>query len=271
MDFGWNDFALSAYQMSCEALVAFGHAEATNYGARPRHEPRFPEALPRWDDVCCAIVALADQNGLLKFMAPESHGRQTSLAGRHPLMTIASSYGLGSALATPAVISVLEVLDLVEHDRWTAGAELILWREQPPQWRMDVTADPRFTAAVSLAATTMPCEIRQVFDRLITITDADVAEWLERRAQRQSVHFSLELPVVSAPVPTTAFEVRKRIAFSRLGELDWLFFRRWRLVQGWLTPDAAACALAIFHDPLAIAVRRGVVALAAPEARGFPA
>ncbi|MEO1200690.1 MAG: hypothetical protein AAFX39_15940 [Pseudomonadota bacterium] len=38
-----------------------------------------------------------------------------------------------------------------------------------------------------------------------------------------------------------------------------LFFRRWRLDDGWLSPQAAEQALEIFHDPLAIAMRRAVV------------
>lgn len=58
---------------------------------------------------------------------------------------------------------------------------------------------------------------------------------------------------------------RRGVAFCRAFELDWLFFRRWRLPDGWLEPDPPERALEIFHDPLAIAMRKGVVGRLWPE------
>lgn len=39
--------------------------------------------------------------------------------------------------------------------------------------------------------------------------------------------------------------------FMRKHELEYLFFERWRLGDGWLTDEAGGRALAVFHDPLA--------------------
>lgn len=54
-------------------------------------------------------------------------------------------------------------------------------------------------------------------------------------------------------------KARLSLVFASEGNLDMLFFRRWRLDDGWLSPQAAEQALEIFHDPLAIAMRRAVV------------
>jgi hypothetical protein len=259
---------LSAYQMGCEALVALGHAEATSYGARPRDAPQLPDRPPRWDDVCCAVLTLAAQNGLLRYVGPEGFTySMPSTAGR--TAAIGSAHGLGPAVSTSEIISVLELLSLIDDGRWTAEAELVLWREQPREWRMDISADPRFLEAVAVAAGTMPVEIRRTFDRLTTITEVEVREQVERAGQTRTEHAWRGLTFVSAPAPKSAAEALERIALVRSGELDWLFFRHWRLDTGWLAPGQTTCTLAIFHDPLAVAVRKGVVALIAPDARAF--
>ena len=36
-----------------------------------------------------------------------------------------------------------------------------------------------------------------------------------------------------------------------LNDLRWMFYRNWRLGDGWLTPDQATRALEVFNDPLA--------------------
>lgn len=266
---GWNDFALSAYQMGCEALVALGYAEPTACGARPLSEPRLSDPLPRWDDVCCSVLGLAAQNGLLRYVGPNTHARSTTSPGANPYVPIAPAHGLGSAVVTPEVASVLEVLNLVSRGYWSAAAELVLWRDQPREWQMDIASDPRFVAAVDVAAATMPETIRRSFDRLTTITDSEIADCLDRERIRQSDQTCRGLTLHVASLPRTSAEAKERIAFARTGELDWLFFRQWRLGQGWLNPDDAACAIAIFHDPLAMAVRHGVVALGALGAQEF--
>ncbi|NJS40549.1 MAG: hypothetical protein HC783_17860 [Rhodobacteraceae bacterium] len=47
--------------------------------------------------------------------------------------------------------------------------------------------------------------------------------------------------------------------------LDWIFFRHWRLGRGWLDETDAGRALHIFHDRLAITMRRAVVARLYPD------
>lgn len=48
--------------------------------------------------------------------------------------------------------------------------------------------------------------------------------------------------------------------FQRRHDLDWPFFRHWRLPEGWLSGPQAKRALEIFRDPLAISMRKSVVA-----------
>jgi hypothetical protein len=91
---------------------------------------------------------------------------------------------------------------------------------------MDITSDPHFSDAVEQALGAITADIRAEMDKLVTIADANV---------------------------TTA--VKQSSAFNNL---DWLFFRRWRLADGWLVPKEAGKALQIFHDPLAIAMRCAV-------------
>ena len=68
---GWASQALSAYQMGCLALVALGQADDTDWGASPRKDPRVPDVLPRWDDVCVAVLKLAAQQGQLAYRLPD--------------------------------------------------------------------------------------------------------------------------------------------------------------------------------------------------------
>jgi hypothetical protein len=65
---GWEHNFLSAYQMGCMALAALGQAKKTVDGAVPLENPRLPQVLPRWDDVCVAVLWLADQQDMLIFL-----------------------------------------------------------------------------------------------------------------------------------------------------------------------------------------------------------
>ncbi|WP_139250903.1 hypothetical protein [Palleronia salina] len=49
------------------------------------------------------------------------------------------------------------------------------------------------------------------------------------------------------------------IEFSRRDALDWIFFRRWRMEDGWLSKEQAGRALEVFHDRLAISMRKIVI------------
>jgi hypothetical protein len=142
---------------------------------------------------------------------------------------------------------------------WTTTAETICWRDQPREWGGDFTSDRRFVAALERAANSMPGDIRAEMDRLVTITEEDVAAavaqsaaWIEEMRARYG-------PNARIGSPATNERARKSLAAGRRDELDWLFFRRWRLADGWLTPKEAERALEIFHDRLAIAMRRAVI------------
>ena len=268
----WDHMCATAYQFGCEALIALGQAEETTRGARPLPHPRLPERLPRWDDICVTVLSLAHQCDMLSYRLPngrESHeaaawrGRRSGTIMLPP--NIAAAHGLGPAYAAPELMPVLGALGLVEHDRWTAAAELVLWREQPEAWQMDIAADPRFRAAVDQACTVMPEDIRTELTRLTTITGADVTEGLARRRTWQQQAQTGHAPNPVIHLPLTRDSVRQGLTFTRRHDLDWLFFNNWRMTASWITPEERQRALPIFHDPLAIMMRREVVKRLWPE------
>ncbi|MBV0893575.1 hypothetical protein KTN05_17500 [Paracoccus sp. Z118] len=156
-------------------------------------------------------------------------------------------------------------MGLIESGRWTEAAELVLWRVQPDEWRMEIANDPRFAAAVDRAVTTMPSDIRAELLRLVTITEEDLATALARRRAYQAETIAGHGPVRISRQPLTLDSVRKGQSFVRRNELDWRFFTRWRMPGGWLTPEEQSRALEIFHDPLAIMMRRAVIARLWPD------
>lgn len=267
----WDHMFTSAYQMGWEALAALDVAEETDRGARPLPRPQLPEILPRWDDICAVVLGLAEQRGLLSYRLPDGRESPETAAwwGRRKGTVLASpnidaAHGLGRAHAAPTVLSVLECLGLVRDHRWTVAAETVFWREQPTEWGMNITSDPRFQTALERAITAMPGDIRADLDRLVTITDADVAEGRAKRRAHQQLHTE-HGPSRVISLPLTSQSVREGLTFLRRHELDWLFYRNWRLHDGWLGPDERSQAMAIFHDPLAIMMRQAVIAKLYPE------
>ena len=134
------------------------------------------------------------------------------------------------------------------------------------EWRMDIKSDPRFAYAAEQALATIPADIGAEMDELIVITDEDVKtrmtqinEWEEE----QRAKFGSKVKIL----PHTSEKIRKSLEFKCGGDLNWLFFRRWRLADGWLLPKDASKALGIFHDPLAIAMRRTVTKRRYPEVK----
>ena len=263
----WDHMFTSAYQFGCEALIALGRAEENGRGARPLARPRLPEILHRWDDICFTVLSLAHQCGLLSYRLPD--GRESSEAaawwGRcedeiMPSPNIMAAHGLGPAWAAPEALSVLRALGLVESGQWTTAAEPVLWRKEPQEWRLDVTADPRFVAAVERAIDEIPEDIRRELDRLVTVTEAHVSEGLIRRAVHQEGLCAEHGASRVICLPLTRESVKQGLVFVRNRELDWLFFSNWRLPDGWLSPPARKGAMDIFHDSLAIRMHRAVVA-----------
>ncbi|OIQ34863.1 MAG: hypothetical protein BM559_05260 [Roseobacter sp. MedPE-SWchi] len=278
---GWNDMAMTAYQIACEAMIALGQAEARKWGAAPLADPVQPEVLPRWDDICIAVLGLAAQHRLLSYRDP-SGGIPTQTIGMGgfvlmrgegqspiPEPNIGASAGLGPARATDDVLSVLTALGLVADGYWTSRSEVVLWREQPRTWRMEVTRDPRFQSAAEQAVETLPQEIGEEIAKLVAISGQDIDRSL---AQHEKAIEELRLrhgPKARLGRSQTPGTIRKRLAFQRCGELDWVFFRRWRMTDVWLDALQARQALQIFHDPLAKQMRSAVLPKLYPELTDF--
>ncbi|SFY33708.1 pellino [Paracoccus pantotrophus] len=272
----WDHMFTTAYQFGCDALIAFGQAEETGRGARPLAHPRLPDILPRWDDICVTVLSLASQCGLLSYRL--SDGRKSPEAaawwGRRegevmPQPNITAAHGLGPAKAAPEVLPVLCALGLVESGQWAAAAEPVLWRVEPPEWRLDIAADPRFRQALERAVNKMPEDIRRRLDRLVTITEADVTEGLIRREAHQEGLRAEHGANRVICLPLTRDSMRQGLIFLRIHDLDWLFFSNWRLSDGWLSPTARKRAMEIFHDSIAIRMRRAVVRRLYPDRPEF--
>lgn len=176
-----------------------------------------------------------------------------------PPPNVLPAHGLGAAHVRTEAADVLTALGLVSDGAWTAGAETVLWRIQPEAWTMDVAADPRFAAAVDHAMATLTDDLRA---RIAGLTDLNAGDVLIVLAQHAaSVEETRARFGTRAVLPhrLTPDQARRRLVFQRANELDRIFFARWRLEDGWLDPAAAARAVPISHDPLAIAMRKAVV------------
>lgn len=268
-DDGWEHACSSGDQMGCAALVALGQATETDWGAVPRKDARLPDPLPRWDDIATTVVGLAWQRRAVDFRSADGSVwvppyRQADGGHRHaesppPSPNIAAAHGLGPARAVPGFLLVLKALGLVDGAGWAAPAEAVLWRVQPRAWALDVTGDARFAEAVARTVATTPDAVRREIGRQVTISDDDVnaalakAEAWRREFRERTGHG----PEFRA---RTRAEMRLDVALGREDRLDWLFYRGWRLPEGWLTPAEKSRALEIFHDPLARAMRGAVVA-----------
>ncbi len=251
---GWDHQFITAYQVACEALVALGQADESTHGAVPRESPVLPEILPRWDDVAVAVIYLAAQEGLITFLA-SANVDETSLLGLRPESRHQADRVAWAARADPEVTAVFRLLGLLDGLEWSTAAETILWRDNPFEWRIDFTKDLRFIDAVEHACEYMPGDIREKMDRLAEINDADIAAHSSGSADQDDEVAGqswIRLPAKSSE------EVRATIHWIRRHDLDELFYRFWRIDDGWLTVDEAKRALEIFNDPLAIAMRKAV-------------
>lgn len=244
---GWEHRFMTAYQIGCEALSALGHARETQGGAVPREFPALLEVLPRRDDVAVAVLYLAAQNGLIRYLPSDVDMR---LASDLPAL-INPAHGLGLARADPEAVSVLEAIGLVKGAEWTKAAETVLWRDSPEEWSIDFVNDIRFIEAASHACERMPSSVRAEIERLVPDSDDKIEGRETQGAEFADECFGGRL----VRMPKTPEEVRTTLRY----DLDDLFFRLWRLDDGWLSPVEAKQALAIFHDPLAIAMRKAVM------------
>jgi hypothetical protein len=171
---------------------------------------------------------------------------------------ISAANGSGPAYATFATYSLLEALGLLHGGHWTEAAETILWRDNPREWKLDFASDARFIRAAFHAAAAIPDDIRSEIDTIVTSADEEVL----RVAHKPDVEIKdqLGLPPDAEKVPPEASKGKPTmLANSRGPQLDVLFYRRWRLRDGWLSADAAKSALEIHHDALAISMRKAVM------------
>lgn len=268
---GWDHLFSTSYQIACMALVALGEAEETEWGAIPLLHPRLPDALPFSEDVAVAVLWLAQQQNLLTYRQmdgslpePRSVGWGAFTVRRldappPPPPSILAGPGSGPAWVAKVVILVLQALGLLWDGRWTEDAETVLWRGMPAAWGLQFETDQRFLAAVEAAVATMPGSLREEIDRLMRISAADVAACV---AQSERAHEELAIRF-GRPSPTSPYtteQARRSVLFRRESDLDWVFFRQWRLGRGWPDNAEAMRRLEIFHDGLAITMRRAVVA-----------
>ncbi|GHC57747.1 hypothetical protein GCM10007315_21560 [Gemmobacter tilapiae] len=162
----------------------------------------------------------------------------------------------------------MTALGLLENGQWTKHAEAILWRENPSEWNLDVVGHPMFKRAVETAIETMPPDIQAELDKLTRIDEValDAAMERERNAHENPPQRTNGLTLFrTKTLSLTREKVAFGIQFDRKIQLDELFFRHWRLADGWLSPTDAKRALNIFHDPLAKAMRRAVMGRIFPE------
>lgn len=273
---GWSHDFSTAYEIGCEALVKFGQADETGWGATPRKNARLPDVLPRWDDASVSVLNLAVQRDKLTYRLPDGGVRTRRFGwtiinpgGPLPLPepNIRFDNCLYPAYADPEVLTVLRVMGLVSGTVWTDVAECVLWRTQPSEWDMDVTSDARFSTALDLAIDTIPGDVRIEMDGIVALTGTDAMEALERQlAARKQLRIDYDLKV-DTDIVSSVSATRRSLISKQINDLDRLFIRRWRLSDCWLTIEQAQSALEIFHDPLAQQMRQRVVDRLYP---GFP-
>ncbi|KPH05026.1 DUF2442 domain-containing protein [Rhizobium acidisoli] len=256
---GWEHYYMTAYEIGCAALVALGQANETVGGAKPRRFPARPEEPPRWDDISIAVIYVAAQNGQLRFRPLDRRvpSLKTDDRGDMPGTNIAAANGAGPARATFNAYLVLEALGLVEGGRWTKAAETVLWRDNPTEWNLDFVSDARFVRAAFDAAAGVPDDIRSEIDAIVTSVNEET--WTMRTPNVEKSDKSSPPPDAETVPPATPADLRSMVDDSRCHRLNALFFRRWRLGDGWLSATEAKSALEIYHDALAISMRKAVM------------
>ena len=271
---GWDHMFSTSTQIACIALVALGQAEDVGWGASPKPEPQLPEVLPFWEDVAVAVLWLARQQSRIEYLSGTSKKHSDhvvkSLSGktqwtvtnnRPPISAnILAGDGTGPAFATQDALWVLEALGLAKDGHWTPAAETVHWRGLPLEWALGFEADARFQEAVEDTVNRLPPARRAEIDQLMRVTDADVAEGVARSvaaAEEARIRWGPQAKIGPSATPE---QMRAGIPRLRENALDRIFFRNWRLGRGWLDEAQAGRALEIFHDRLAIAMRRAVVA-----------
>lgn len=264
---GWHDMASTAYQIGCTALVKLGFADATDWGAEPKDTPEQPAIMPRWDDICISVLWLANQQNKLSFRPPDGSLPPTRVGNSFfiamkdppPPPNIAARYGMGCALCDPDSLPLLEQLGLVSDGGWTKKAEFILWRTSPKNWSLEFLNDERFLDAAQRAAVAIPDDIAAEISELTEINEDHIdalISWHEDKISERKEKYGAKSRLDKIP---SRDQAQHSLRFSRRNAMNWVFFRRWRIDDGWLSTSEAKATLDIFHDRLAIAMRKSVV------------
>lgn len=262
---GWDQVFSSSDQFGCIALVAPGQADETPWCATPRSPATLPEALPRWDNIFLAILSLGEQQGDISYRLadgslPKPDARLShdtvvrSVVPPLPAANIAAAFGLAAAYAPPRLEAILQGLGLVQNANSTNAAALVFWRFQLAERQMHLTTGRLFAASLEQTLKTFLAAIAAEIGTTMAQHAAARADVLRNFGPNARQH----------PQPTPD-QAQQSLVFRRRHDLDWLFFRHWRLPEGWLSGPEAKRALDIFHDPLARAMRKSVVARLYPD------
>ncbi|MDO5527868.1 MAG: hypothetical protein Q4F71_00525 [Paracoccus sp. (in: a-proteobacteria)] len=223
---------ISAYQMACDLLEATGHGKAMDWGLVRFDPPRPPAQLPRWDDTATILIKLAGQTNEITFghkpVEPKIDWRQgivLSVADppsrraepdRPPDLDAAD--GIPAAWVSGEIRALFSALGIREEDGWSHEARSAVWRAGHYGAECGFQDDPLFTRTIARSRVTVPASVLAERDRL------------------------------------RARQFRNPLMFG--WELDWCFFDRWRLGDGWLDDAATARAIPVFNDDVAIAARQ---------------
>jgi len=250
----WEHDFSSAYQMGVMALVGFGQAEETKSGAIELARPKLPDTSPRWDDTCCAVLSLMLQHNEISYRNMDGTRYQPP-----PDPNIAAKHGCGPAVASRDALELLTVLGLIHNGSWTQDAELVLWRKQPSAWGLEIPEDPRFHDALSVCLASLRENDADEIASLVNVTETDIADSLTKHIEWKAEQRQKYGPKARLGRTQDANAIKRSLISARGSQLDWVFFRGWRVADGWLMPRERTSALEIFHDPLAIQMRRAVV------------
>ena len=257
---GWNDGAMTAYQLGCDLLVALGDAKRTPWGASDCDAAEV-SVWPRWDDAATITLWLMKQLNQVVFRSSEgSAAASRTMRGfvvrpAKPLSpkpgNIAASTGFGEAWATDTCLELLGVMGLVSRGHWTDEAKVVLWRTSPKEWALDLAQAAEFKTALSDCVGSCPSDVNEEIGGAVSLDASDIARELDA--------FEGRFDQMKRPLPPhqdLLDRVRSSLIFRAENKLDWLFFEGWRIKDGWLAREEA---IPVFHDRLAIEMRRALV------------
>ena len=265
---GWNDNAMTAYQLGCDLLVALGYAKREKWGASAFDVVRTPSVWPRWDDVATIVLRLLHQHKHISFRLRSGVELPKQKVGGYvvvqanapppPASNILETDGFGPAWISDRGLKVLETLGVISGGVWAEQSRQVLWRTCPKEWDLKVDKTEAFQTAVSSCIDDLPEDVRAKLAGNVDVDETVLKSEIEDWKTRLATHLGLR----DQPMPSDA-EIARRAGASLLfrneNVLDWMFFEQWRVEDGWLSDRQQEAAIGIFHDPLAIKMKEAVV------------